>query len=194
MTTFSEADWQSAIDQRDLSHLLDGGFDRWRSGEEEVTLWALRDPAQVQAWKPGPAAFAVYALSEARVREPIFYRLFFGQKDTDFDVVRANLREIADLCPDYALAPVAATLAVVEWHTGSNKEALFWAMKALSVDSSNNLSALIAKAVLSGLSSSAWLAIIHAFGLEALRSGSETPANPALLSAVLSYPSSPSSH
>lgn len=184
--TFSLRDWQEALERKAGGLCGSPRSQRtWRRGEEDhlVTILSRRgvDTELVCQLAPRWAA----ALADARIREPVMFRLLTGPHDETQRKVVASAREwlcaATVRCPDEALPSVAATLAAVSWQQGDGAFARIAAERALRADPTNSLGQLIAAAAVSGLPPSTWLNVLRAFSLEGLRRGDAEPRFPDLL-------------
>lgn len=184
--TFSMRDWQEALERKAQGL---GGSARsqrtWRRAEEDHLVSILSsgnvDDEVVLASAPRWAA----ALAEARIREPVMFRLLTGPHDEAQRRAVAAARQwlcaATVRCPDVAVPPVAATLAAVSWQQGDGAFARIAAERALRADPTNSLGQLIAAASVSGLPPATWLNVLRAFSLEGLRRGDVEPRYPDLL-------------
>ena len=184
--TFSQADWEAALDRKAAGLRGSPRAQRhWRRTEEDHLVASLGDarvdPELAGARAPRWAA----ALADARIREPVMFRLLTGAHTEEqrraVALAREWLSAATTRCPDVAVAPVAATLAAVSWQQGDGAFARIAAERALEADPTNSLGQLIAAASVSGLPPSTWLNVLRAFGLEGLRRGDTQPRHPDLL-------------
>lgn len=183
---FSDAEWQQAMSRKEKALQGSAHAQRtWRRGEEDHLVSALSgaqvDVERARCLAPRWAA----ALADARIREPVMFRLLTGPPSEQHRHTVATARQwlsaAAVVCPDTALAPIAATLAAVSWQQGDGAFARIAAERALRADPQNSLGSLIASAAVSGLPPSTWLNVLRAFGLEGLRRGEVQPRHPHLL-------------
>lgn len=184
--TFLDSEWQAAL-KRKAKGLRGSAHSQrvWRRAEEDHLVSLLSrhgiDVALARQLAPRWAA----ALADARIREPVMFRLLTGSRDEEQRRAVAAAREwlsaATAFCPEVAVPPVAATLAAVSWQQGDGAYARIAAERALRADPTNSLGRLIASASVSGLPPATWLNVLRAFGLEGLRRGETHPRHPELL-------------
>lgn len=184
--TFSSRDWQEALTRK--AEGLRGSAkaqSRWRRAEEDHIVSSLSNPTVdgEVAWGLAPRWAA--ALADARIREPVMFRLLAGSRDDAQRRVVATAREwlcaATVRCPEEAVPSMASTLAAISWQQGDGAFARIAAERALRADPTNSLGQLIAAASVSGLPPSTWLNVLRAFSLDGLRRGDVQPRYPHLL-------------
>lgn len=145
---------------------------RWRRGCEDSLIAAMRGPFDRETAQRRGATWAV-GLADARVREPLLYRLLTvgpqSSRPERLGAARDWLTGLVSMLPDGACAPVAATLAALVWQQGDGAYARIAAERALQCDPGNRLATLIHVACGSGIPPKQWLDVLTSFSLTELR-------------------------
>jgi hypothetical protein len=162
----------SARRERDLAWKSDSGAQHWRRAAEDSLSAAFCGPyAAAEAFRQAP--HWALALADARVREPVMYRLLIEtplvERADRLAQARGWLVSLVAMLGGAEVAPVAATLAAVVWQQGDGAFASIAAEHALRADPRNRLGALIWAACGSGMPPATWADVLATFSLAGLR-------------------------
>ena len=151
---------------------FEGFGDDWRREVEDDLVAACQrrcDPTELAT----VGAIWAVALSDARVREPLMYRLLQvsppQERRRGLSNCRAWLTALTTMTPEPYQPAVAATLAAVTWQLGDGAFATIAAEKALSTQPNNSLARIVQASAKSGVPPQKWHAILDSIGLAQLR-------------------------
>ncbi|MCB0914953.1 MAG: DUF4192 domain-containing protein [Actinobacteria bacterium] len=168
----SQADLDAARRNRRSACKTSAGAARWRRAMEEAVVAGMASDPPVAPASADAAAWAL-ALADARVREPVMYRLFVEPsprcRRERLARARSWLCGLAARVTGPDAAPAAATLAAVAWQGGDGAFARIAADHALRADPANRLAALIGAACVSGMPPATWADVLATFSLAELR-------------------------
>ena len=143
----------------------------WRREVEDAIVLASQrafDDAELAA----VGAIWVVALADARVREPVMYRLLRlapADRVERLSRCREWLPALVAITPEAHCPPVAATLAAIAWQQGDGAFATIAADRALAINPEHSLATIVKKSACSGLPPQQWVEILVSIGLSQLR-------------------------